>query len=50
MNLLDSNRRRFELVPWEDSLCMLDIPGRRMLDALKTGSELVSPGRPERYS
>ena len=29
-------------------LCKLDIPGRRMLAAHKTGSEIVSPGRPER--
>ena len=28
-------------------LCKLDIPGCRMLAAHKTGSEIVSPGRPE---
>ena len=29
-------------------LCKFDIPGCRMLAAHKTGSEIVSPGRPER--
>ena len=48
MNPPGSNWPRFELLPWEGGV--YDIPGRRMLDAHKTGGEIDSPGSPEHVS